>query len=98
MKSLLFVFLIMIVSLGFSQERRLSVIGEAEVTEVANQAQFTFVVKKSGRDLRTAFVEAQTYLSTIYIDLQSIGLDSTALRQSKVRVDEKNLTWFTSKK
>ncbi|RIK79759.1 hypothetical protein DCC62_05110 [candidate division KSB1 bacterium] len=98
MKSPLFVFLLMQVSLGFSQERRLSVIGEAEVTEVANQAQFTFVVTKSGRDLRTAFVEGQTYLSTIYIDLQSIGLDSTAIRQSKVRVDEKDLTWFTSKK
>jgi uncharacterized protein YggE len=85
-------------SLGFAQERRLSLIGEADVSEVANQVQFTFVVKKDGRDLSTAFTEAQKYLSTISADLRSIGLDSTSLRQSRVRVDEKNLAWFTSNK
>lgn len=81
-----------------SQQRVLTLFGESEVTEPANRAEFSFIVDRDGKDLQSAFVEAQNYLNSIFHDLRDIGLDSTSLQQSRVRIDEKSLTWFTSQK
>lgn len=90
----LFVFAPMI----YAQQKSLVLYGKGEVAEVANRAELTFIIQMDGNTLTTAFYEAQTFLNGIFNDLKAIGLDSSAIQQSLIRVNEKDLTWFTSKK
>ena len=71
--------------------------GNSEVTEIANRAEFTFTIEKDGKSLKESFKEAQSYLNSIFKELQTVGIDSNSIQQSRVRVNEKDLTWFTSK-
>jgi len=90
--------MIAICSFSFSQQKILVIYGKSDVTEIANRAEFTFVVEKDGNSLKEAFAEAQAYLNSLFRELKTIGIDSSSIQQSRVRVNEKDLTWFTSKK
>lgn len=89
------VFLFSIGFLASAQVRSYTVLGVGEVTETANRAELSFIIKRDGRTIKSAFADAQRYLNTVFSDMRSIGIDSTSWHQSKVRVNEKNLAWFT---
>lgn len=81
-----------------AQTKQIVVLGHGEVFEAANQAEFSFIIQRDGRTLKTAFVEAQQYVNRIFTELLSIGLDSSGFQQSRVRVSDKSIAWLTTDK
>ena len=81
-----------------AQDNILTIIGESQLTESANQAEFYFTIKKDGKTLKSAFSNAKSYLNSIQNELISIGLDSSSIQQSKLWVDDKFISLFTTNK
>ena len=81
-----------------AQDNILTIIGESQLTESANQAEFYFTIKKDGKTLKNAFSNAKSYLNSIQNELISIGLDSSSIQQSKLWVDDKYISLFTTNK
>ncbi len=81
-----------------AQERVITIIGEAELSEPANRAEFTFQLEKDGKTLDDAFANVQAKLSPIVRNLIQIGIDSNSIEQSRLYVDEKFFSLFSSNK
>lgn len=98
MNKMTFLIVIILTASAAAQTRTITVVGEAEVSERANIAEFTVTLRKDGKTLEGAYAEVQKYSNSIVSDLLKTGLDSNSIQQSRLRVDEKLFKLFSTNK
>lgn len=79
----------------FAQQRTITVIGEAELANEADQAVFDFMIGEKGKSLDDAYNKAQKKAAEIVTQFVAAGIDSASLQQSKLQIDDTGYELFS---
>lgn len=95
-KKTVIIFAVLLTALSvFAQSRTITVIGEADLANEADQAVFDFMIGEKGKSLDDAYNKAQKKATAIVAQFVAAGIDSASLQQSKLQIDDTGYELFS---